>query len=206
MTTVRNHSATDGSAASGDAADHRRRLLAGLSDSIAAGGYRRTTVGDIVRHARTSRRTFYEHFSGKEDCLAALLTENNQQAIREISAAVDPTAAWQAQIRQAVSAWVAHCESCSPVTLSWIRDLPALSWAQHEHRAAMDAYISFIQAMCDTELMRAAGVGPISRQRALILLGGLRELLAATLEEGGRPTDIAEVAADAAIAILGPRP
>lgn len=196
--------AVEDSAAAGD--DHRRRLLNGLSASIAAVGYKKTTVGDIVRHARTSRRTFYEHFTGKEDCFAALVTENNAKAIREIDAAVDPTADWQTQIRQAVNAWVAHCESARPVTLSWIRDLPALSWAEPEHRAAMDAYVSLIQNMCDTELMRAAGVGPLSRQRALILLGGLRELLAATLEEGGRPTDLAEVAADAAIALLGPRP
>lgn len=195
--------AVEDSARSGD--DHRRRLLDGLSASIAGAGYNKTTVGDIVRHARTSRRTFYEHFSGKEECLAALLAENNAKAIREINAAVDPTADWQTQIRQAVNAWVAHCESARPVTLSWIRDLPALSWAQHEHRAAMEAYITLIQTMCDTDLMRAAGVGPVSRQRALILLGGLRELLAATLEEDGRPTDLAEVAADAAIALLGPR-
>lgn len=206
VTTVRRRSATASPAASDDAADHRRRLLDGLAASIAADGYRTTTVGEIVRHARTSRRTFYEHFTGKEDCFGALLAENNAKTIRGINAAVDPTAAWQTQIRQAVEAWVGHAESATPITLSWIRDLPALgSRARSSHREASEAYIAAIQNLCDTDVMRAAGVGPLSRQRAVILLGGLRELLAATVEDGGRPAELTEVATDAAIALVGPR-
>lgn len=206
VTTVRHRSRTDDPAAPESAADHRRRLLDGLAASIAAEGYRKTTVADIVRHARTSRRTFYEHFTGKEDCFAALLTENNADAIREINAAVDTAAPWQTQVRQAVDAWVAHAEACTPITLSWIRDLPAHGVrARRSHREATEAYITAIQDLCDNDTMRAAGVGPIPRQRALILLGGLRELLAATVEEGGHPTELTEVAVDAAIALLGPR-
>src|SRR6185437_14381379 len=53
----------------------RRRLLDGLAASIADKGYRATTVADIVRRARTSRRTFYEHFAGKEECFIALLSD-----------------------------------------------------------------------------------------------------------------------------------
>ncbi|MFL6125957.1 helix-turn-helix domain-containing protein [Actinophytocola sp.] len=53
-------------------------------------GYRSTTVADIVRRARTSRRTFYEHFAGKEECFVALLTDANDAMIRSITAAVDP--------------------------------------------------------------------------------------------------------------------
>ena len=45
------------------------RLLDGLASSISERGYRETTVADIVRHARTSKRTFYEQFAGKEECL-----------------------------------------------------------------------------------------------------------------------------------------
>ena len=206
VTTLRRRSPTPAPAGAEDAADHRRRLLDGLAASIATDGYRKTTVADIVRRAHTSRRTFYEHFTGKEDCLAALLAENNAEAIREINAAVDPAAAWQTQIRQAVEAWVAHAESATPITLSWIRDLPASgALARRSHREASEAYITAIQNLCDTEMMHTSGVGPISRQQALIILGGLREVLAATVEEGGRPSDLTEVVVDAVIALVGPR-
>jgi AcrR family transcriptional regulator len=48
-----------------------------LSKGIAQDGYPRTTVADIVRRARTSRRTFYQHFDSREGCFVALLTEAN---------------------------------------------------------------------------------------------------------------------------------
>ncbi len=73
-------------------AGFRQRLLDGLASAIEADGYRNTTVADIVRGARTSRRTFYEHFDSKEACFVALLTDANAKMIREISAAVDPGA------------------------------------------------------------------------------------------------------------------
>ena len=47
----------------------RERLLEGLADSIAQRGYRETTVADIVRNAKTSKRTFYAHFTGKDAAL-----------------------------------------------------------------------------------------------------------------------------------------
>ena len=48
-------------------------MLDGLADSIGERGYRDTTVADIVRHARTSKRTFYDQFSSKEECFIELL-------------------------------------------------------------------------------------------------------------------------------------
>jgi hypothetical protein len=44
----------------------------------------------------------------------------------------------------------------------------------------------------------------VSRQRIIMLLGGLRELAAITVEEGGRASDITEEAVDASIALLAP--
>jgi AcrR family transcriptional regulator len=41
-----------------DKSNFRQRLLDALEASIASDGYPRTTVADIVRRARTSRRTF----------------------------------------------------------------------------------------------------------------------------------------------------
>ena len=67
---------------------HRRsvpdRLLDGLAASIGERGYRDTTVADIVRHARTSKRTFYEQFASKEECLIELLRRNNENLIAGI--------------------------------------------------------------------------------------------------------------------------
>ena len=55
------------------------------------------------------------------------------------------------------------------------------------------------------EAIDVAGVGPVPRQLAIILLGGLRELIATSVEDGGEIRDITEVAVQASIALLGPR-
>ena len=74
-------------------------------------GYRDSTVADVVRHARTSRRTFYEHFASKQACFIALLQEAKATVIRQIAAAVDPRAPWDAQVRQAIEAWIAAAQA-----------------------------------------------------------------------------------------------
>ncbi|WP_249715085.1 TetR/AcrR family transcriptional regulator [Rhizomonospora bruguierae] len=188
-----------------DAGAFRRRLLDGLAASIAETGYRNTTVADIVRRARTSRRTFYEHFSGKEACFVALLTDTKTEMVRRIAAAVDPARPWRHQVRQAITAWIDCAESTPAITLSWIRDLPSLGAAARDlERDVMAAFVVMIETRCDTAQWRSAGAGPVSLHLAILLLGGLRELFAVTVEDGGRLSDVTEVAVRATIALLGP--
>lgn len=185
--------------------DFRQRLFDALEASIAADGYAKTTIADVVRRARTSRRTFYEHFAGKEECFIALLTEANAQQIRQITGAVDAGAPWEKQVRQAVEAWVAAMESRSALMLSWIRDVPALGMtARRLQREGLDLFVDMVQTLAGAEGFRAEGAGLVSRQRLVMLLGGLRELTASTVENGGRMSDVTEEAVAAAVALLRP--
>jgi hypothetical protein len=119
---------------------------------------------------------------------------------------VDPSAPWRSQVRQAVEAWISSGESRPALMLSWIRDVPSLGTAARRlQRDAMENFIEMVQALGGTEEFRSAGVGPVSRQRIIMLLGGLRELTAITVEEGGRMSDVTEEAVDASIALLSPR-
>ena len=189
-----------------DKGNFRQRLLDALEASIAEDGYPRTTVADIVRRARTSRRTFYEYFDSREACFVALLTDANADQVRQIAAAVDPQAPWRNQVRQAIEAWISSGESRSALMLSWIRDVPSLGAAARRlQRDGTENFIELVQALADSDAFRAAGIGPVSRQRIIMLLGGLRELAAITVEEGARASDITEEAVDASIALLAPR-
>jgi AcrR family transcriptional regulator len=185
----------------------RQRLLRALETAIAEDGYSRTTVSDIVRRARTSRRTFYEHFDSREACFVALLTEANADQVNQIAAAVDPTAPWRKQVRQAVEAWIYSGESRAPLMVSWIRDVPSLgNAARRLQRDAMENFIEMVQALGESDEFRTAGIGPVSRPRIIMLLGGLQELTAITVEEGGRMSDVTDEAVVASIALLTPAP
>src|SRR6201990_2965971 len=144
-------------------ANFRQRLLRALETAIAEDGYSRTTVADIVRRARTSRRTFYEHFDSREACFVALLTEANAEQVRQISSAVDANAPWKSQVRQAIEAWISSGESRSSLMLSWIRDVPSLGAAARGlQRDAMENFIEMVRTLGDNAEFRSAGVGPFS--------------------------------------------
>jgi AcrR family transcriptional regulator len=194
-------------AADGDAVSpFRRRLLDGLAESINERGYRDTTVADIVRHARTSKRTFYGEFSSKEECFVELLRTNNDEMIERIRGAVNPEMDWREQIRTAVAAYVAHIGSRPAITLSWIREAPALgAVAQPLHRLAMSALTDMLVDLSDSPGFRRADLPPISRPLALIILGGLRELTALYVEDGRDVGGITDPAVTASTAILGLR-
>lgn len=184
----------------------RQRLLDALAESIAQDGYRATTVADIVRRARTSRRTFYEHFADKEACFIALLTDASTDVIRRISAAVDSEAPPETQIRQAITAWIEAADSRPALMLSWIRDSPTLGTKTRLlQRDLQEAFVALLQELTDTEQLRAAGIGPVPRQMAIVLLGGLRELIAVTVEDGGPMSDIRDTALRASLALLNER-
>jgi AcrR family transcriptional regulator len=184
----------------------RQRLLDGLAASIDERGYRDTTVADIVRCARTSKRTFYSRFATKEDCFAELLTANNDELVSTIRDAVDPQAPWRDQVRQAVVAYVHTIEERPAITLSWIRELPALGeYARPTLRRGFGRLATMIVDLTTNEGFRTAGLAPISHAAAVILVGGLRELTAQTVEDGKPVTDIIEPALAVSLALLGPR-
>src|SRR4051794_32939012 len=61
--------------------EHHVRLLEGMAKALATKGYADTTIADIVREAAVSRRSFYEHFATKADCLLALYESASEQAL-----------------------------------------------------------------------------------------------------------------------------
>ena len=184
----------------------RLRLLDGLAASIGERGYRASTVADVVRHARTSKRTFYDQFASKEECFLELLRADVEQLGARIAAAVDPESEWDRQIRQAVEAYVGHIESRQPVTLSWIRELPSLgAVARPVQRRGLQLLADLLIGLSASPGFQRAGLPPLTPPMAVILLGGLRELTALAVEDGRPVREIVEPAVDASVALLGPR-
>ncbi len=186
-------------------ATHRQRLLDGLAESIKQRGYRETTVADIVRHAQTSRRTFYAEFTGRDDCFVGLLAAMNERMRSAIEASVDSRAPWRDQVRQAVSAYVETVASDPAITLSWIRELPALGDVGHQlQRHAMTSFTEMLLRLVDNDAFRSAGTRHLTPALALLLLGGLREVTASIVEAGDDIHDLTEVGVEAATALLTP--
>lgn len=205
METTSSHGVACVAESSQATADHRRRLLAGLATALRERSYWDITVADVVRHARTSRRTFYEHFGDKQDCFVALLEEENERIVARITAAVHSSAPWQTQVRQAIEAWIGDVQEDPAVRLCWIRVIPSLGdVARPLLRRTMAAYAHLVRTLAQSPDLASAGVTPPTPRETIMLLGGLKELIATTVEDGDDLSGIIDIATDVTIRILAP--
>lgn len=188
-----------------DAEPYRRRILNAMAECIADVGYANTMVADVVRRAKTSKSKFYAEFGDRESCLVALLSETNDANLAAVAAAVDPTAAWQTQVRQAVETWFDWAERRRHLTLTWIRDVPALGpTARSLQRIAMERFVELVRTLSDTDELKNIGIEPVPHARAVLLIGGLRELAAHTVEHDRPLAGVTEEAVRSAIALINP--
>src|SRR3989344_4062753 len=150
--------------------EHRDRLLQGMARAVATKGYADTTIADIVREAGVSRRTFYENFADKAECLTALYESASGNALAVLRGAINPQSDWQAQVEQALSAYFGAL-ACNPVLLRTL----------------------FI------EILGLGMPGLAARQpmMAMAVVGGINEMVLQSIEQG-RAGQLQELVAPAA--------
>jgi len=78
----------------------RARLLAAAVVSIAELGYAGASVAHITARARVSRRTFYDLFASREECLLAVLQGAVTQVSGEIAIADLARLGWRERVRE----------------------------------------------------------------------------------------------------------
>lgn len=71
------------------------RLLRGLAAAVSEKGYQATKIADIVERAKTSQRTFYEHFESKEDAMVAALDSGSSQMLAAALPAFRRGSSWE---------------------------------------------------------------------------------------------------------------
>lgn len=185
----------------------RGRLVRALEQSIEAKGYRQTTVADVVRLGRASRRTFYRVFSTKDDVLIALAEDVNASLIEDLRASVDPSLPWRRQVSTSIRVYFAHVQRWPAVHLCSIRELPYLGEiAEPVIRRSIDDFVELISLMTDNDEFRRAGLQPASRHQALMVQGALNELVADGLQRSGNVDDVVELAIAATAALLSLEP
>jgi AcrR family transcriptional regulator len=76
-----------------------QRIIRGFAAAVAKKGYPATTIADIAAAASISQTTFYEHFEGKADALAAALDSSGAQLIAAVMPAVRRADDWRTAVR-----------------------------------------------------------------------------------------------------------
>ena len=163
--------------------NQRERLIAGLAEAVAEKGYGGTTIADITRHAAVSRRTFYEHFDGKDECFVAAFDTVTQQLRERVDAAYSAEAGWPAQITAAIEAMLIFLASEPNLArLAIVEALVAGPVVVERYDAAVQTFLPYLQA--GREGRPKAVLDHLSDSTEEALVGGMVSLISRRIVAG----------------------
>ena len=184
---------------------HRERLIAAMAAAIEEKGYRDTTVADVVRIARTSRRNFYEHFADRDACFLALFDATNEAMMQQIADAVHADQPLDEQVDSAVDAYIDNVASQPALYRSFVRELPGLGQAGADRGlATLERFAGMLVGFVESgrRAQPELGLRPLTMDTATIIVGGLRELLVIALQRGRDMHELRASAGETVKAIL----
>src|SRR5581483_8986086 len=76
------------------AASQRLRLERAITELLAERGYAAITIGELAARAGVSRGAFYEHFSGKENCLLSAYDRWAANLLESMAGGVTEETTW----------------------------------------------------------------------------------------------------------------
>lgn len=94
-----------------EAADHSERAIRAFATLCAEQGYQKTSIDEVVKLASMSSRTFYGHFSGKEDLMGAAIDSACAQMVAASMPAFSRRRDWPAGIRAGIGAMLGFLAS-----------------------------------------------------------------------------------------------
>jgi AcrR family transcriptional regulator len=177
--------------------EHRSRLMEGMAHAVSRKGYADTTIADIVAEAGVSRRTFYEHFTSKAECLTALYEAASHNALKVLRDAIDPSHGWQTQVESALRAYLG-CMASNPVLVRtlFVEILHLGGEGLEARRRVNRELAAFI-----VQTVR----GGVTPQLAMAIVGGINELVLEYIEQDkvARLQDLVDPASRLVHAVTG---
>jgi AcrR family transcriptional regulator len=127
--------------------NQRERLIAGLAEAIAENGYSGTTIAHITRHAAVSRRTFYEHFSSKDECFVAAYDTVMAELRQRVSAAFEGADDWPHAVKAGIGAMLEFLAAePSLARLCMVEALVAGPVVVERYDAAIQSFVPYFQS------------------------------------------------------------
>lgn len=151
-----------------------------MLEAIAHAGFADVTIADVVRHARVSKRTFYDHFATKEACLLALYERESSRLLDEIESAIQSLPPGRPRIGAGAAVYLAALRSHPRVVRTmWIEILHLGSKGLAIRRRVMRRFA----ALLVREFEATRSPAPLSPSVAMAIVGGINELALEAFEE-----------------------
>jgi AcrR family transcriptional regulator len=159
----------------------RARLLAATLEGIGDVGWAELTIAEIVRRARVSKRTFYEHFPTKDACLLALYESMSNVLLNELDAATRAIPSGEARLAACAALYLSRLQERPRVVRTlYIEILQLSNEGLAVRRKVMRRFAVFLQRELNATLPKRK---PISAALMTMIVGGINELLLEAFEE-----------------------
>ncbi len=159
------------------AANQRERLVTAMVQAVNERGVVATTISDIVTRAGISRRTFYEHFKNKEDCLLVTYNTVVETEVQRLLNLAGPDKGWLEQLEGIIRALfdaIAERPDAARLICVEMGAIGVQHWADGATR-----FEHFISAGFE----RAPGDGTVPDPVARAIVGALRKIIYTRVRE-----------------------
>jgi len=162
----------------------RARLLLGMAETVAARGYPRATVADVLKRVHVSRETFYQHFADKEDCFLAVLDESALLLANTVAAGTGPAdLPVLARLDRLLTTYFAALTENAPFAHVFFVESQAAGLRAHQKRIEVqERFVALVIATFANSREWQAMPDPEFACR--ILVGGISSLVSAALVKG----------------------
>ncbi|MBB4663337.1 TetR/AcrR family transcriptional regulator [Conexibacter arvalis] len=122
-------------------------MLLAVAEAVAEQGYATTTVADIIARARLSRRTFYEHFTDKEECFLAAYDTVVEQMLAGVGKAYEGGGSeWTRRVYEGLEAFIQYLvDEPAFARMCIVEVVAAGPEARGRRDAAMRVFVEFLE-------------------------------------------------------------
>jgi AcrR family transcriptional regulator len=193
----------------------RARICEAMAQAVAERGYAAVTVADVVRGARISRRTFYEHFEDKEACFVEAYRIGCENGIAQIDDALrgleNPD--WRTRLRVSLETYVSILAAEPHFARVLLIDvLGAGPRALAMREQVLADYVAHYRGLRERARAEDTGLPGVPDEFLRALVGGIAELVQQCLlqsppkETPNRLRDLTDTLVAFAEAVLTARP
>lgn len=161
------------------ATSQRVRLLVSMTHCVGTQGYGAVTIENVTTQADVSKKTFYAHFSSKEQCFSEAYKSFSEHLLDSIDTAYrDASGPWFKRYEAGTRAYLATLEDQPVITRAlMIEVLAAGSTLLAQRRAVLIRFAQQMHAIHQRAQAEDPAVAPVDPRLFEIAVGGIDELV-----------------------------
>jgi AcrR family transcriptional regulator len=162
----------------------RSRLIAGMALALLEKSYATISVADVVRIARVSKRTFYEHFGTREACYLATYEALSGTLLDRVEQTALAVPDVRERLREAVRTYLASLQEVPALARTFFLEIQlAGPDALPARRKVFQRFADMLRNIVRRGQEEGAEIRSLSAEMAVAIVGAINELMMVCLEE-----------------------